>query len=478
MNESYQIQRNQKISGYSVQETTHQEKKHLIVPVTMIVEGVLNGSRGPLLHLAQDFGKFPDAWNGIPVVINHPAVNGKNVSANTPEIIDNATVGRVYNAHIDGNALKAEAWLNEEKLGIISPDVLSAVGMKQPIEVSVGVYTDEEDEPGTYNDREYTAIARNHRPDHLALLPCSVGACSIADGCGIRVNNLMRKGENNVMSNVSKEQLNQFTNLRYAIHGIVDNSIDGLKETLEKLRGLVDSLDTPSDQINENGVYHYLEEAFDTYLVYEQYSKEGEKYYKQAYQIDAGGSASLVGDPIEVEKKVDYVNVVQSNEQFIRTKISKKKDSMDVNERCTPCVKSRVDALIANAASGFNEDDRAVLETLTESVLDRMVPKAPPVMTVNDLSPEDQAVLAFGKSQMKAKKDGLIANILAKATEGVWTVETLEEMSDDMLNSIDKAIPAKAETVDYSLNGGSTMGVNVNVGKEELLLPAGFELKK
>ena len=189
------IQDNQKIVGYTVQEKVHQKKKHLIVPVTMIVEGVLQGSAGPLLHLAEDFGKFPEAWNGIPVVINHPEVDGINVSANSPDLIETLTVGRVYNAKMVNSKLKAEVWLEETKLNEVSPDTFSAIGLKQSIEVSVGVFTEYEQTLGTYNGRDYTAIARNHRPDHLALLPGGVGACSIADGCGIRVNS-KKKGEN------------------------------------------------------------------------------------------------------------------------------------------------------------------------------------------------------------------------------------------------------------------------------------------
>jgi hypothetical protein len=33
--------------------------------------------------------------------------------------------------------------------------------------------------------RQYVGIARNHRPDHLAILPDLKGSCSIADGAGL-----------------------------------------------------------------------------------------------------------------------------------------------------------------------------------------------------------------------------------------------------------------------------------------------------
>src|SRR5690606_20175922 len=37
---------------------------------------------------------------------------------------------------------------------------------------------------GELNGKPYTAKQVNLRPDHVALLPGEVGACSIADGCG------------------------------------------------------------------------------------------------------------------------------------------------------------------------------------------------------------------------------------------------------------------------------------------------------
>lgn len=466
-NRSYNIQDNQQISGYTVKETTHQAKKHLVVPVTMIVEGVLNGSNGPLLHLAEDFGKFPEAWNGIPVVINHPAVNGQNVSANSPEVIEAEKVGTVYNSRIENNCLKAEVWLEETKLATVSPDTFSAIGLKQSIEVSVGVFTEYDAIPGTYNGIEYTAIARNHRPDHLALLPGGVGACSIADGCGIRVNS-KKKGEENEMSIITNEQRQQYNQLRYSIRGIVDNSSGGLKEKLDELRNLVNSLDIPSTETTP-GLYHYLEEAYDTYLVYEQYGNNGEeKYFKQNYQILVDGSgAAFVGDPIQVEKKIEYEVVVQTNNVFIRTKTPKSK-SME-NEKCTPCVKTRVDALIANAASKFTEDDRAVLETLSESVLDRMIPEVPTPVTVN-LSADDQAALDFGKAQLKQRRDDSIATIVANTAEGLWPTEVLANMDNATLERVEKSIKPKEESVDYSLNlgGGKVQG---NAGAEPPLLP-------
>jgi hypothetical protein len=174
--------------GYKVREKKLDGRNHLVVPVTMMVEGVHSGSRGPLFHSISELGKYPAAWDGRPVTINHPQVDGNNVSANDPEILEIYKVGNIFNTKVKGEKLTAEAWLDIEKLKAISPEVFEAIEGGKLLEVSVGVFSDEDDLEGEWQGETYQAIAKNHRPDHLALLPCSVGACSLADGCGLGVN--------------------------------------------------------------------------------------------------------------------------------------------------------------------------------------------------------------------------------------------------------------------------------------------------
>ena len=53
------------------------------------------------------------------------------------------------------------------------------------MELSTGLFTDNELSEGEFEGKSYKYIARNYRPDHLALLPDKIGACSVADGAGL-----------------------------------------------------------------------------------------------------------------------------------------------------------------------------------------------------------------------------------------------------------------------------------------------------
>ncbi len=165
-------------------------REHYVCPVVLIREGVLNGSGGPLFYPRDEIAKSERLWNGKPIVVLHPDINFNEGSAGAPEVFDQQKVGSVFNVRFDGHRLLGEAWIDVEKAEQVDKRLIGAILANKPIEVSTGLYTEAEPIQGVHNGREYHAIATEHRPDHLAILLDSEGACSIADGCGmLRLNN-------------------------------------------------------------------------------------------------------------------------------------------------------------------------------------------------------------------------------------------------------------------------------------------------
>jgi len=123
------------------------------------------------------------------------------------------------------------------------------------------------------------------------------------------------------------------------------------------------------------------------------------------------------------------------------------------------------------------------LNDLSEAALDKIAPKVKEVekvvekvIEVNKLAPEDQAALAFGKEQLKERREGWIKGILGNATKDSVTEEMLGKMSDDNLKVLFNAIPKK-EIVDYSMNGGTPPVTHVSESGGPLY-PAGIEIEK
>jgi len=180
------------VSGAYDKGTLH-GKEYIVVPVVALVEGVLQGmaAEGPELALAEEFGKFPDSWNGRPIVMSHPTKDSKPVSANSPDVLQEYQIGFIFNAKMDGSKLCLEAWCDPDMMANLNDDSKATLETLQAgtmIEVSTGYFAEIEPTSGVYANSTYDSIQRSVVPDHLAFLPNGVlGACSNADGCGAQL---------------------------------------------------------------------------------------------------------------------------------------------------------------------------------------------------------------------------------------------------------------------------------------------------
>lgn len=167
-------------------------RSYLVAPMTLIVSGVLPGSKGPLYYPPEEIRKSASQWNDVPITVYHPYVNGMPSSAKGQGVLDRQGIGLLKNSSWDeaANKLRAEGWVDEERAKTVDRRVYDKLVNGEPIELSTGLYTTNDEAPsGSHHQgRPYTHVARDYRSDHLAILPDQVGACSINDGCGVLVN--------------------------------------------------------------------------------------------------------------------------------------------------------------------------------------------------------------------------------------------------------------------------------------------------
>ena len=363
--EHYFVYKSKQEPNYKVVTKKHQGKNHLIVPVIMMVEGVHHGSHGPLLHSINELGHFPETWNGIPVVINHPEIDGQAVSANDPDIIEQQTIGRVYHTWVDGTRLRAEAWIDEEKLQQLSAELLAQFKKGELVEVSLGMFSDEEKIIGDYNGKAYEAIAHNHRPDHLALLPGGVGACSCADGCGIRLN---EKGgeetdiENSDTTTVTTTGFVQFIDPAVVGDGdIIDLAAgpDQIDITRTKFNNL-----KPKEVNMANDCLPCIKQKVDALIIQGRWTEDDRDFLQTFSETQLDRLA-----PIEVEKIIEkvvekevQVNVLSDEEKTAIAEYHRQK-------------KEKHDAMIQTIQKNSKEGDWTVeeLEGMNENMLAKIV---------------------------------------------------------------------------------------------------------
>lgn len=384
--------------------------EHIVVPMVILVEGVLHPANtpSPELALAEEFARHPQGWNGRPVVLGHPVRGGLPVSANTPSVLEDEAFGQLFNASIDetGKKLKAEAWINMTRVNELGDDVIQAVERLQQdggmTEVSTGMFVTLESVEGIYQGNEFAGIWRNIVPDHLAILPEGVtGACSVEGGCGApRLNGATSSP--GWATGTFVERLNSGESLLSTYKGVKDavknnetpNNItaneDAPKVMCEACKTaeasqvgifkqvfqfLSDKLSfkANSDILSDVDTRRALETAltaedpdgffwlvavFTDHFVYE--SGFSATLLRRDFSVSEDGVVSLSADIQHVRPVTEFV-LVQTD---IET--PEEEDAMTNAQR--------VQALIDNQATKFNEESREWLATLSEEQLDLMEP--------------------------------------------------------------------------------------------------------
>ena len=328
-------------------------QEHLIVPCVMIVEGVLHSSNAsePALALASEFGAIPQGWDGRPVVYNHPQVDGEAASANRPEGWESDVIGMVFNTSLDENnsSLPCELWLDTSR----TPQaVLDGLRNGEEFEVSTGLFALAEETSGTFKGQKYSLIWRNIVPDHLAILERgSIGACSIADGCGALRSN-SQKFEVYMSSavqtqgsaaNTSKKKNDVLAAGTGAINGGSDcdcNEVPiankqsfmsmlpkSIQLAVNKFMGKRSATPVIANELSDTGVrdalsaaladmdgyaYSTIEAVFSTYFVFSAMSTGDYEWatFQLDYSVAEGGAIQMGTDPFEVRPETSYVPVV------------------------------------------------------------------------------------------------------------------------------------------------------------------------
>lgn len=385
-----------KITNSGTRTETLDGVNYLVVPAVILTEGVHHGSGGPVLYTQEELAKFPDTWNGRPLPVFHPEdENGTPVTSNSPEVIAAQSVGQTFNTVFEDGKLKTELWINVEKATRIAPEVLSIIQANGRLELSTGVFLDEEANAGTWNSEEYQGIGKNFRPDHVALLPGGTGACSWADGCGAPRTN-EDEGKEGMLKKAIAHVLNMFkTN---------ETSFEDVRRALQSE---VDKLDViPMN--NMPATYHYVKAVYDNDFVYSQEGPDGNVLFRQDYTYTNGAvELSDTANEVREEKSYVTVNVTDGLKDNQDDNLNKEDDNMNKTEK--------VKALIGNEASPFCcEKDEAYLMGLEEATLDKHIA----LYASTDADAEAQAKADAELAANKAKEDAELAANKAKEDEG------------------------------------------------------------
>jgi len=378
--------------------TTHYDsigdKQYLVAPMVMLTEGIHAGSNGPLFYPNEELSKTPQVWNNKPVVVYHPmAPDGSGMSACDPDILSNRGVGLIMNTHFEDGKLKAEAWLDESRANKIDERIAVAIEKNQVMELSTGLFTDNKNEPGEWNGEKYDVVARNFRPDHLALLPDLKGACSIEDGAGF------------LRLNAVPGQIN-----------IVDNEM-----SFNNIRSLLNSW----MQVKDDDVW--VKDVYDTFFVFE----KNMKLFKGDYTVK-DNAVTVTGLFEEVVQVTEYRT---SDGTFVGNEIdvaNRKEAQMNKEKMVSDIITSNLNSWVVTDRDTLMKLDDASLEKMVSSealaaktAVENATKKAADELAANEKKTADE----------KAAADKLTANTK------VPTPKTVDEYVND------KSMPAAVRNV-------------------------------
>lgn len=453
-----------------IRSASYDGRDYAVVPVVALVEGVIFASNAetPELVLAEEFSKVPDGWNGRPVCWDHPSLNGHQVSANSPVVLERMAFGQVFGAKVEGKKLKLEAWIDLEKTERVAEAkaCLERIRAGETVEVSVGAFVDTEQRTGSWGGKRYAGVWRGIVPDHLALLPeGTIGACSVEMGCGTP--RAARRGE---MKKAFKELLAAFQ----ARHAAEEYDEDKEKDEKE---GESDS----AMRMMLHDALFAAEPAFlgvvdvfpDASQVVYATAPEGEMlYFRRGYEA-ADGKVTLAGEAEEVRMTTHYEPVTASagcgcggkRREEPNPAPEKETTMKDANAKKL----ERIKAVIASGKTPFVEADAETLAALPEERIAALEahcagtpapkadpPAAPPAPAAEakpkteeeylaDAPDSVKQIVASHKAATAKRKADAIALIAASSHRDVFTKEQLEAKDADELERLARMATASAK---------------------------------
>lgn len=469
---------------------TLEDRVHTVVPMVMLVEGVHNGSGGPVFYTADELSKTPAIWNQKPIVDYHP----EDGSACDQIFVNSRKVGVIMNAAWDakGKRLTAEAWLEKDRADKIDNRIFRAIEKNEMMEVSTGLFVDLERAPGKWGEEEFVGTVRNIRPDHLALLPDKIGACSIADGAGL-LRNELRSGK-----------LDKTTLLKKlgAFLGLTNNELSH-----ENLRQSIQAALKAKLNVGDQGPWVWVEAVYSNFFVYD--NGEGKLFRLNYTSSDTG--VTLGGEaPVEVFRVTEFRTVEGAkfvgNQDQPKTNDSindMNKEAMIVAILAANCgwsdrkaleglndtqiksihngverakgeiineasKKELVDGIIKNNSYGWDESSRLALMMFTPEQLGKFKLTAPAAVAsttattnggpqqapitmetwLGQAPAEVSSVVRNLLSSEKAQKDALIEKITSNKDSG-WTKEGLQNWSVADLTRVAKVYENAAAALEH-----------------------------
>ncbi len=435
-------------------------RDHLVVSGAILGEEVIEGNRGPIFYPDDENSAVTNAWDHMPIVIDHPTTG----SARVQSYLNDNKLGVILNTTHDSKAKKItpEFWFDKDRTQALAPVVYENILNKRPIETSSGLFMSLRLQGGVHNGKKYEGVSTKQRPDHVAVLPNKVGAYSVAMGGGIFANAApeLDTETRTVLARTLAHSLNAVNG------GLILNEMSFDQITSKIAKAL-------SATYGEKGRYWdgWIEGVYPTYVVF--YDGKG-KCWKVEYTNSDSGVA-LTGKAVEVVRTVSYEPVANAASGDPVSNASQETETMDKT--------TIINDLVTN--QGYAETDKVWMNKLEATEL-KLLPSKKPVVnaapvvpvtqpvaapipvgapvTLNQLvanaSPDVQGMFADMQATYNAEKTKLVEKI-TKAPGNQFRAEDLTQMPVQNLRMMAALIPEPAPVNNAAAGPGGFLNLNM-----------------
>lgn len=289
------------INASNISTTTINGQEHYVIrgAVPIVDDIVMNGG----LYPAEEINKSYQTMERKLMPIGHPMVNGKYVSANDPQAVNDYYAGawaqNVSKANdkvvIDVYVNKAVADTKPDGKRLIQrlDDMISG-NNDDPIHVSTGLLLNKEQKVGESKQKKYSWVAHNMQFDHIAILLDEPGAGTPDEGVGMFVNADGQEADvesTSLIDAANSMKDGWWNKVKFFLSNSSEMSFDDIYQALRM------------SIKQDDKKWRYVVSVWPDHFVYEEDGENTKpKLFDQKYLI-SDKVVTLVGDPVEVVRK-------------------------------------------------------------------------------------------------------------------------------------------------------------------------------
>lgn len=300
------------INASNISTTTINGQEHYVIRgvVPIVDDIVMNGG----LYPAEEINNSYQTMERKLMPLGHPMVNGKYVSANDPQAVNDYYAGAwAQNVSKASDKVVMDVYVNKTVAGakpdgkrlIQRLDDMISGNNADPIHVSTGLLLNKEQKAGESKGKKHSWVAHNMQFDHTAILLDESGAGTPEEGVGMFVNADGQEADvesTSLVDAANSMKDGWWNKVKFFISNASEMSFDDIYQALRM-------------SIKQNDKkWRYVISVWPDHFVYEEDGDNSKpKLFDQKYLI-TDKVVTLVGDPVEVTRKPTEYEVKTNGE--------------------------------------------------------------------------------------------------------------------------------------------------------------------